>query len=275
MMQEKVLIKTNQPYLVFATEQFKQRVIATYGISHFYSYKPSNTNQSDMYLIPDGCSNIIFAYNNSNMEAYVLGSVQKKEPIKLDSTREYFGVRFQPGENPCFAKESVKGFVNETNKLKDFSQMNSLYSGMDQIQSFNERINTFLQIYNKSFCSENDTKQHDLFRQIYILIVKTKGIITISELEKRIGYSARYINLLFTEKLGISAKQFCRIIKFQNAVDLINKGYIDNLCNLAEKFDYYDQSHFIHDFKNFTNKTPSNYLKTIKNSQYRSRVVDM
>jgi len=275
MIQEKVLIKTNQPYLVFATEKFKQRVIATYGISHFYSYKPTNNVHSDIQLIPDGCSNIIFAYNANNMEAFVLGSVRKREPISLDPNREYFGIRFQPGENPCFAKESVKLFVNGITKLKDFSQMNSLYSGMDQIQSFNERINTFLQIYNKSFSSENETKQHNLFRQIYILIVKTKGIITISELEKRIGYSARYINLLFTEKLGISAKQFSRIIKFQNAVDLINKGYIDNLCNLAEKFEYYDQSHFIHDFKNFTNKTPSEYIKTIRNSQYRNRVIDV
>jgi len=275
MTQRKVAIKTFQPYFVFDTERFYQRIIDAYGISHFYSYTPTKGNQNELYLIPDGCSNMLFSYSSLDMKALVVGSTKKKRPIVLDPTREYFGVRFQPGENPCFDKDSVKTFVNGIAQLQDFSHMNALYSEMDQLQSFHERIATFLEAYGKLFAVEGRNKELDLFRQIYTFIVKSKGLLSITELERHIGYSARYINFLFNGHLGICAKQFCQIIKFQNVIKTMNTGSIDNFARLSESFGYYDQSHFIHDFKKFTNKTPSNYLKTIQSSQYGSRIVNV
>jgi AraC-like DNA-binding protein len=272
---EKIHIKTIQPYFVFETDRFYQHIMASYGISHFFSYKIPQNMPPDILMIPDGCSNIIFAYNESDMKAYVLGSTRERKALQFDFRREYFGVRFQPGENPCFAEFPVKYLVNDSAELSEFSSMRTLRSRMESTQSFHERVGVFLQAYRQYLVSLKNTNQHNLFRQIYILISKSNGIITISELEKLTGYSSRYINLIFTEELGISAKQFCRILKFQTIIDRLNSGNIANLSDLAEDFHYYDQSHFIHDFKNFTNITPSEYLKNVRAAEYRSRVVNV
>lgn len=275
MISEKVHIKTIQPYFVFETDRFYQHIMASYGISHFFSYRLPKNSQSNIQLVPDGCSNFLFAYSGSDMKAYVLGSTLKRKPIVIDSTREYFGVRFQPGENPCFTEFPVKDLINGIADLNGFSKMKFLCSRMEQTLSFAERVEVFLSAYSQYMELLRNNNQHHLFQQICILISKKKGILTISELEKLTGYSSRYINLIFTEELGVSAKQFSRIIKLQTMIDLMNSGAVTNLSKFAAGFNYFDQSHFIHDFKNFTNETPSNYLENVRTIKYRSRVVDV
>jgi AraC-like DNA-binding protein len=267
-------IKTIQPYFVLKTDCFYQRIMASCGISHFFSYRIIRKDELEIPLVPDGCSNFLFSYGASEMKAYVLGLTLKRSGCRAEPGREYFGVRFQPGENPCFDELSVKGFVNETASLKDFPRMKPLCSRMEQAATFQDRVKTFLAEYARYFGAD-ESKQRALFRQFYRLITKMNGVIKITELEKMTGYSDRYINYIFKEELGISAKQFCDIIKFQMIIDRMNSGNIQYLSKLAKDFQFYDQSHFIHDFERFTNETPTAYLQGVIAKNYRSHIVDL
>jgi AraC-like DNA-binding protein len=87
-------------------------------------------------------------------------------------------------------------------------------------------------------------------------ILNTNGRVTIKELERVTGYSSRWLNMKFTEKLGVSPKNLSSIIRFQQ--------YYKALATNGEMFFlerefynyYYDQSHFIKDFKRFTGFPP-------------------
>ena len=89
-----------------------------------------------------------------------------------------------------------------------------------------------------------------------ISILKSKGSIII-EKDLNDGISSRHLQRLFNFYIGDTAKSFCRIVRFQNllkidpSVKLIKseKSYYD--------FGYYDQTHFIKEFKLFYGKTPS------------------
>ena len=80
---------------------------------------------------------------------------------------------------------------------------------------------------------------------------------TVKELEKKTGYSSRWLNMKFNERLGVSPKNFASVIRF--------KQYYEALVNGKEKAFfkndfyelYYDQSHFIKDFKRFTGLSPT------------------
>lgn len=112
-----------------------------------------------------------------------------------------------------------------------------------------------------------------LFRQISAIIERKKGILKITELEKLSGYSARYLNYIFEKHTGMSAKQYSGIIKMQYIINelLVSEDY--TFAKIAQKFGFYDQSHFVHEFKNFTGMKPSEFMNCIRSrSEEASRI---
>jgi len=65
--------------------------------------------------------------------------------------------------------------------------------------------------------------------------------------------------------IGITPVLFARICRFQTALTLLRQGRFHSLTDIAYTLDYYDQTHFIHDFKLFSGASPRIYLrKTIE-----------
>jgi AraC-like DNA-binding protein len=83
---------------------------------------------------------------------------------------------------------------------------------------------------------------------------------TISAVIERTGLSKRRFIQLFDERVGITPKAFCRVRRFQGALRLIARGSRVKWADLAADCGYYDQAHFIHDFRNFSGLNPSTYL---------------
>ncbi|MBL8019210.1 MAG: AraC family transcriptional regulator [Leptospirales bacterium] len=85
-------------------------------------------------------------------------------------------------------------------------------------------------------------------------ILATDGLIPIQDLQTKTGYSRRYLNMLFQEHLGISPKTLGTIARFQKFYRLLQDDRTphDGLIYDA----YYDQSHFIREFKRFTGMAP-------------------
>lgn len=257
------------------TEGFYQHVLADMGIAHFYSFKGKSKKDSVIPLIADGCSNIIFTYKNGKVEkATVIGNTLEMKNFIIEKDAEYFGIRFQPGENPCFKNQVVKELVGKDADLQNFSNMKYLSDKMAGEKTFTERMETFLSEYQK-FCDEKVSSQHQLYRQFIRLIVSKKGMLKISELVVLTGYSARYINQIFEDISGMSAKQFCNIVKLQYLLNDIDYGNLESLSKLATDYNFYDMAHFIHEFKNYTGKTPGEYMASIKNHNFSENVINV
>jgi superfamily II DNA or RNA helicase len=80
------------------------------------------------------------------------------------------------------------------------------------------------------------------------------------------------INKIFDKELGLSAKQLCNSIKFQFLLDDMNKGIGDSFTSIASEYNFYDQAHFIHEFKEFSGKTPGEYAEEVENKKYISSI---
>lgn len=111
----------------------------------------------------------------------------------------------------------------------------------------------------------NQTETDQIFEYCVRKIKNTNGRITIKELEKSTGYSSRWLNMKFEEKIGISPKNVCAILRFQFLYQtLINNP--DQLFGNKLYYDiYHDQSHFIKEFKRFTGMPPSKFDNQINN----------
>ena len=84
---------------------------------------------------------------------------------------------------------------------------------------------------------------------------------TVSEVTDRVGLSQRRFIELFDEEVGLTPKLYCRIQRFQHAIRLAHRSEDIDWADLAAMSGYYDQSHMIRDFQEFSGLNPSAYLK--------------
>jgi AraC-like DNA-binding protein len=81
----------------------------------------------------------------------------------------------------------------------------------------------------------------------------------IAEMNRKIGYSQKHFVSLFAKHVGITPKAYLKIMRFQKAVCEIEKTADVDWTRLALDCGFYDQSHFINDFKLFSGFTPADY----------------
>lgn len=87
------------------------------------------------------------------------------------------------------------------------------------------------------------------------------GNITQEELSNEVDISLRHFRRKFKETVGVSPKHFCKIIQLNTVFQLLNTSNTERLHHLALDCGYYDQAHFIHDFKKMIGSSPRNFLE--------------
>lgn len=90
-------------------------------------------------------------------------------------------------------------------------------------------------------------------------IIQTNGTASVEALAQQVFRSTRQFERSFKHFAGFSPKLFSRIIRFQTALAKYgNNG--KSLAQIAYECGYYDQSHFVHDFKEFSGHNPKEYF---------------
>jgi len=82
----------------------------------------------------------------------------------------------------------------------------------------------------------------------------------VSALVERSGYSHRRFSELFRRSVGLGAKQYSALARFQYALRLIERRRCFDWQDLVAVCGYYDQSHLIHEFRRHGRMTPAQYL---------------
>lgn len=88
-----------------------------------------------------------------------------------------------------------------------------------------------------------------------------QGRITVAQLAAHAGLSTRQLQRRFADRIGTEPKLFLELIRFQRAFELMDQGGASpDWIAIADAAGFYDQSHFIKDFKSFTGLAPTDYL---------------
>lgn len=90
------------------------------------------------------------------------------------------------------------------------------------------------------------------------LIHKSNGTIRISELAEQLHISQSPLEKRFRQVVGTSPKKFASIVRLKNMVDKYD--VTSSFTELSYQAGFYDQAHFIKEFKSFTGKTPEKFF---------------
>jgi len=85
--------------------------------------------------------------------------------------------------------------------------------------------------------------------------------LTVRDVAQKTGLSQRRFIQVFAREVGMSPKLFCRVRRFQQALELVRRVVAPNWAQLAVEAGYFDQSHLIHDFQVFSGISPTAYLR--------------
>jgi AraC-like DNA-binding protein len=232
----------------------------------------------DMKLVvPNGNLKLTVSYQNGIVAAVNGKTFASKEhditltgfidvPVILDADEnvatETIGIEFNPQGAYRFFHFNLNHIQNQIYSLSDVlgNAGKQLAERINDTTSAQQKINVLQQFLLKQLSQQNEDL---IFDYCLEKITASNGRITVKELEKKTGYSSRWLNIKFNDKLGVSPKNFSSVIRFKHYYE----GFIGGNEKLFSRNDfyelYYDQSHFIKDFKRFTGLPPARFEKQI------------
>ncbi len=190
---------------------------------------------------------------------------QKTSGIQLSLTRPttLYGIRFKPFAFASFPGVDIGKLLNKAFSL---SKLFNLGPDNQQIittilfnREFEEKVRFSEQLI-YILLREKD-QIDETFRSQLNYILDRKGMIKIKELFTEFGVSKVTLNHHFSKKLGLSPKKVSRIWRLNYFLQLQKEGLYNNLTELCHECGYYDQAHFIHEFKAFFNHSPKWFFK--------------
>ncbi|PRD57454.1 AraC family transcriptional regulator [Sphingobacterium gobiense] len=206
-------------------------------------------------VVTDSCIDIILDLNNPE-ENYVMGFFKKFSEFPLTTSFSYIGIRFLPTMFPQFFKVKASELSNQIEHLSSIvPHLSDFISNRFNEKKSAEEVriildNHLLALYAKAqFNADNR-----LYAGIEI-ILKNNGSVEVQK-DLNTGISPRQLRRLFEFYIGDTAKTFSKVVRFQKFLNAQPSMQSLTKKKLFFEAGYYDQSHFIKDFKDFYGITP-------------------
>jgi AraC-like DNA-binding protein len=171
------------------------------------------------------------------------------------------GIRFFTHTAACFFSEPIAEFNDQVIDFKDVGgkEIVLLHSKLWDAKSLDRRIELIEEfLLRRLLLFANKFTRLTLVNSIIHDLSKDDFFENINSVASRYGVSSRYLQKIFLNYSGLSPNLFSKIARFQKSIYLVaNKD--SSLTTIAHQCGYFDQSHFIKDFKFFTGSTPSRF----------------
>ena len=100
---------------------------------------------------------------------------------------------------------------------------------------------------------------YDLVLTLISDMLGDRTVVRVSQLEQRHGIGRRQVQRLFARYVGVGPKWVLARYRMHDVVTVLDEGYDGSLADLAVRYGWYDQAHFIHDFTGQVGVTPGEY----------------
>ena len=265
-MKQTDIINPFQPYMTLEMDGYSQINRTDYGISHFYEFTIHDEKKHCIKAVPDASIDLLFNIGENKVSTYISGTVFGVKKWELGTQDDCFGVRFQPGQGILPKDITMEMIVNDIEIDGDIFGKN-LTEKIALAKTMSERIDIFKKAYEDMVLGRNSLSDKEKINEYLVnRISRTKGMITMRQLEDETNYSACYLRRIFKSFHGISPKQFAQYIRFQNLLMQADKEGV-RYEQVALDCGYYDEPHMMKEFKKYSGVTLEQYRKMINTNK--------
>ena len=239
-------------------------------ILNYWKIEANLTEKRSLKILTDGSLGFVINFANPfflevsqkqmlcSSTVTLMGQTKYPTIMNFNDRIEAIGIRFNPAGAYRFFDEELSSFQDRNIDYKDsFWNFMELFEKL-KITSKEQRLKLCDEfLLQRLALSKKENSKYTF--EIIDLINKRKGDISVEELSSCFDISVRQIERIFKKELGLTVKLFIRIIRLRNTRDKISSLKVDTLTNTAYDNGFFDQAHFIKEFKSFMSETPKNY----------------
>ncbi|HZX59221.1 MAG TPA: helix-turn-helix domain-containing protein [Mucilaginibacter sp.] len=193
--------------------------------------------------------------------AFVYGQLDRYHDISCDAGTEMLIIVFQPYGFFSLSgvpADELKGRIVDAELILGrtvASLTDVLRTSRSYAQSISVIENCFTGLLN------GDRNTINPLRSVIKSIIEARGQSTVNELTRITGQSERQLERNFHKAIGTSPLKYLHIVRLHHFLSFIRSGNKEASLTLAGlESGYYDQPHLIHNFRQFTGLTPTQYL---------------
>lgn len=254
-------------------EQHTPSGILSEFIENIVFYEGYSTQHLVDKLLPDGSINLLMDMSNKPSKLYYdlelkkstdyTGSFisgQHKGYMLIEANHSAMMVtRFKPGGAYPFFDFPISN-LNDSVK-----QLEPIWG--EQVEITRKKIMTEKDVRKKFEIAEDfyllrikrDFKRDESFEKVLDHLYSNPQNSSIKELAELMQVSQKHLISLFDKRVGLKPKNLARIFRFQKAIQKLEHQEKIDWIDMAHECGYYDQSHFIRDFLEFSGINPSDY----------------
>lgn len=280
---EEALVHYQNTYSIVTIETFVPSAPLNQFIGFFLFYEGLNPPHDVDRFLPDGNTELLidladepkFIFDNDTLKPIqtvkkVWVSGIRTAPITIPSGRGFrmFLIHFNPGMALPFYRiplYEIKDLVVEADLVfgPDILRLRNLLLHAPTVRDMFYVASQFMLDWGKAGLNPDPAFQCIQYAVQQMTLQAEQ--ISLNELVGRIGYSSKHFIHLFKKQVGVTPKEYLKIMRFQKVVlELEQQTNLPHWTHLALDCGYYDQAHFIHDFKQFSGFTPEEYLNRKK-----------
>lgn len=234
-------------------------------------FDPKNQKQK---IVPDGCIEMTFNLGDKikrytsetefvfNPDAMVMGQRTKSYYIEPIGDVNTIAICFYPHGFANFVNLPLENLVDQETPIQDLfneAQANELEQSIIHAANTNERIE-IIESFLLNRLKEEATIENIVKTTVETLL-NTKGSTPINVILKDNISKRRQLERHFKKQIGISPKQLSKVIRLHATLQMLVSQKNETLTDIAYENEYFDQNHFIKDFKEFVGITPKDFLE--------------
>ncbi len=242
----------------------------------YYLYDSSLENSFVDTVFPSGYTEIIFNLGTGKWQTCATdqfvttpsielwGQIIRPLTVRSIGKNTMLGIRFLPHAMSSFVEENIDSFNNQVIDFRDLSgnAVNSLHAKLLETNALKKRINLVENfLLTRLSSSKKKNSKIAVVNSIMRELKHEDFFDNIENVASRYGITSRYLQKLFLQYTGLTPKLYTKINRFQNSLRLVTQN-TNSLTSIAYDCGYFDQSHFIREFKSFTGLTPTGYTST-------------
>jgi AraC-like DNA-binding protein len=226
-------------------------------------------------IIPDGFPEIIFHYkdpyriclsNTWQQQSMRLLAGQIRQHFFLENTgiSGILGIKLKPAALTHLFNLEMHDYTDKVVDLEAGigNHLQPLEQALFHTRDHEEMVSLCDQHFEQAV--KQAAYQPSPIDQAVALIFSKQGMVNVADMTAATDIGERQLERLFKKYIGLSPKFYARVIRFSTIFQLIQQED-PGWAGLAYEAGYYDQSHFIRNFKAFTGEDPSQYSFEEKN----------
>lgn len=230
----------------------------------FYHQIRIGKNKRSLTIYPTGTTTVVCRLNNHEPESFLVGTPTfAREAEYAVSAGDYFAAFLWPGIGYCLFPNPPNEIINSHIPIDEIfsGATRCLADRMALAKTFQQRIYIFERFLSEILIDSRQIPlQHKRLIQSICQVSATPldhGAVKIRHAE----FTSRHIRRLCIKYLGISPNLLSRIIRYQKSLHFLRTYPEECMAGLAIEQGYFDQSHFIKEFRRFQGITPRELIR--------------